>query len=56
MVLASRFFTTMIVVKTRYKVYNNKLLTIEKNLKNYQHSVKDCQYKILVFINYQNLC
>lgn len=46
----------MILAKTCYKTYDNKLLAIVEILKNWQHCLKGCKYQILVLTNYNNLC
>lgn len=44
----------MIPTKIRYKTHNGKFLAIVKTFKTWWHYLKNCKYKILVFINYKN--
>lgn len=50
------FFTwKMILTETRYKTYNKELLAIVKAFKSWQHYLKGCKFKILIFTNHHNL-
>ena len=40
----------MILVKTRYETYNGEILAIINIFKNWLHYLKNCKYKILIFI------
>ena len=45
----------MILIKIWYKIYTNKLLAIIKIFKTWHYYLKSCKYKILIFINYNDL-
>ena len=45
----------MILVKTRYKTHNNKLLTIVITFKTWRYYLKSCKNNNFVFINHNNL-
>ncbi len=45
----------MILAEIRYKTQDNKLLAIFMAFKTRKYSLVDCKYKILVFINHNNL-
>lgn len=45
----------MILIKTRYKFYNNKFLTIIKAFKIKNYYLKSYKYKTLIFTNYNNI-
>lgn len=49
------FFKKIISVKICYKIYNNKLLINIKVYKTWDKYLKNYQYKIPAFINYNNL-
>lgn len=46
----------MIPAETRYKTHNGKLLAIVEVFKTWRHYLKGCKHKVLVLINYKNLC
>lgn len=46
----------MIFIETCYKTYNQVFLTIIKAFKGLYHCLENYKYKILVFIDYNNLC
>lgn len=54
--LIAFFSRKMMLVETRYKTYNQKLLTIFKAFKTWHHFFKGCKFELFVFINYNNLC
>lgn len=43
------------MVETLYKTYNDKLLAIVEIFKTWHYYLKNCQHKIFVFINNNNL-
>lgn len=45
----------MILIKTQYETHNSKLLAIVEVFETWRHKLKSCQYKFLVFMNYNNL-
>lgn len=45
----------MILVKTRHKIYDSKLLAIIKAFKTWQYYLEDCEYNVFVLINFNNL-
>ena len=45
----------MIPAETRYETHNAKLLAIVEAFKNWHHYLEDCQYKLLVLTNHNNL-
>ena len=45
----------MIPAKTRYKTHDTKLLAIVEVFKNWRYYLEDCQYKVLVLTNHNNL-
>ena len=54
--LVAYYLHKMIIAKTWYKHYNSRLLTILKAFKTWQHYLENCKDKVLIFINYNNLC
>lgn len=50
------FSKKMILEKNRYKTYNKKLFIIIKILKIRKYYLKNCNYKIYIFIHNQNIC
>ena len=46
----------MVSVETQYKTHNSKLLAIIKAFKTWRHYLERCKYKVLVFIDHNNLC
>ena len=40
----------------RYETHNTELLAIVNTFKNWCNYLEDCQYKILVLTNHNNLC
>lgn len=48
------FLRKMIPVKIQYKTYNSKLLAIIEVFKTWQHYLKSCRHKVLIFTNYKN--
>ena len=49
------FFQKMIPAKTRYKIYNGKLLAIVETFKTLKHYLEGYKHKVLVLINHNNL-
>ena len=45
----------MIPAETQYETYNGKLLAIIKAFKTWLYYLEDCQYKMLVFTDHNNL-
>lgn len=45
----------MILIKTRYKTDDNKLLAIIKAFKTWHHNLKDCKHKVFILINHNNI-
>ena len=45
----------MISAETRYKTHDAELLAIVKVFKNWCYYLEDCQYKVLVLTNHNNL-
>lgn len=45
----------MIQVKTWYKTYDKELLTIVEATKTWRHSLEGCKFRVLVYINHNNL-
>lgn len=46
------FSQKIILVETRYKTHNGKLLAIMKAFQTDQHNSKDCKHEIHVFMDY----
>lgn len=46
----------MIPAETDYKTHDQELLAIVKVFKTWHHYVKGCKYKVVVFIDHNNLC
>ena len=44
----------MILAKTRYKIYDGKLLTIVEAFKTWRHYLEGCKHDILAFIDHNN--
>lgn len=45
----------MILIETKYKIYNNESLAIIKVFKTWYYHLKDYKHKIFVFIDHNNL-
>ena len=45
----------MISAEMRYEMHDVKLLAIVEEFKNWRHYLEDCQYKVLVLTNHNNL-
>ena len=45
----------MILAKTRYETYDDKLLAIVELFKTWGHYLESCKYEILVFTDHNNL-
>ena len=50
------FLRKIILAETRYKIHNGELLVIVKAFKTWKQYLEDCKHKVLVLINYNNLC
>lgn len=49
------YFQNIILAKAYYKIYNIELLAIVKVFKNRRYHLENCQHKVLVLIDYNNL-
>lgn len=49
------FSRKMIPTETKYKTHNRNLLTIVKVFKTWYHYLKDCNHKVLILTNHNNL-
>ena len=54
--LLTYFSKKMISAETQYKTHNSELLAIVEAFKTWQRYLEGCKYKVLVFINHNNLC
>lgn len=54
--LIDYYLHRMIPAETCYKTQNDKFLVIVKAFNTWQYYIKDYKYKILVLINYNNVC
>lgn len=50
------FSGKMILAKTQYKTYEQKLLAIVNPFKTWCHYVKGCKFEILIFTDHNNFC
>lgn len=50
------FSRKIILIETRYKTHNRKLLIIVEIFKTLHHYLKECKYKVLVLTDYNNFC
>ena len=50
------FSRKMIPAEIRYETYNGELLAIVETFKTWQHYLKGCKHKVLVFTDDNNLC
>lgn len=46
----------MIMVETRYEIYDDRLVAIIEISKNRMNYLKNCKHKVLLFTNQNNLC
>ncbi len=49
------FSRKMIPIETRYKTYNQELLTIVETFKTWRHYLEGCQYEVFVLTDHNNL-
>ena len=49
------FLRKMILVETRYKTHNGKLLAIVEVFKTWHHYLEGCKYEIFIFMDHNNL-
>ena len=54
--LIAFYLQKMILPKTWYEIYYNKLLVIVETFKTWRHYLKDCKHKVFMLINHNNLC
>ena len=50
------YLQKMIPAKTRYTIYNAEFSAIMETFKIWQHYLKSCKHKFLVFTNHNSLC
>ena len=53
--LIASFSCKIILVETRYKTYNGKLLAIIKAFKTWKYYLESSQHKVLILTNHNNL-
>ena len=46
----------MILAKARYKTHNGELLAIVETFKTWRYYLEGFQYKVLIYIDYNNFC